>query len=308
MQWESGIKLSQQYDVKLTNIERDEDCYHSTASLVLKVGGKLFRYQADILADASPVFKSMLGTAQASMTEGLSDENPIILHEPFTSENTKILMLWFRRQLKDKELTVGNLCDLLELGTFLEMECARDTAITLLSSQQHVSPVLMLCLGVSFHVAEWIEPAFRQLLRAHWESLTSQDIVLLGPNITRILFSTQQAIQNLRLLIAIHPYKLMHQTSCQTPGPEHSYCQKNWSAGWRLGFAPHYLNPEVILTPEEALRKLSTTSMIGVTPECHRAAIANIEVMKVFEKEYDIIGKALGQVMELVGIKFYRKL
>ena len=212
------------------------------------------------------------------------------------------------RHSKEEDLSISDLSDILELGTFLEMDCARDTAISRLSLHPDLPSVLKLSLGISFCVSQWIEPAFLHLLGLDINLLTTSDFILLGPAVLRILVTTQSTVSRTRLLIGLNPYKLLHQPTCNSPGPEFSLCQNKWSDAWRLGFGPHYIHPDIHLTPADALEKLSTLPMKGVTPQCRAAAIQRIKESKVFEKETEIISKAVDEVRALEGTKWYRKL
>ncbi|KIJ48036.1 hypothetical protein M422DRAFT_248195 [Sphaerobolus stellatus SS14] len=198
------------------------------------------------MAQASLVLKDMLEITHGSTSnEGSSDEHPICLGEPFTVDKMNNLLGWFLRYKRDEQLTIEELTDILELETFLEMECAQVTAID----------------GISFLVPQWIKPAFLALLRADLSTITADDYIIMGP-----------------------------QLSTYT-----DWCTKlanKWSSGWKQNFVPLYLHPDIPLTPEEALHKLAFGPMPGVTPDCRNAVIQRITEMKVFEKEHEISRKA----------------
>ncbi|KIJ33432.1 hypothetical protein M422DRAFT_264536 [Sphaerobolus stellatus SS14] len=240
--------------------------------------------------------------------EGSSDLIPIRFGDPFSVEKMDHLLGWFYREKLDRELNVKELADILELGTFLDMHCARVTAIEQLSRISNFPPALKLSLALSFHVSEWIEPAFRQLLKTDAGSLTYGDFIILGPYMTHILMTTQFAIHHYRSSLAFHPYRLVHQTGCHSPGLEYSVCQKKWSNEWKQGFTPLYLHPDAPLSPEEAMQKLAAAPMPGVTPACCNAAISHIIELGVFEKENEMAKEALKKVQFFVGTKWYQKL
>ncbi|KIJ52006.1 hypothetical protein M422DRAFT_243580 [Sphaerobolus stellatus SS14] len=258
------------------------------------------------MAQASPVLKDMLEIAHGSTSnEGSLDKHPICLGEPFTVDKMNNLLGWF---LRDEQLTIEELTDILEVGTFLEMECTRVTAINGLSRNQDFPPPLKLSLEISFLVPQWIEPAFLALLRADLSTITADYYIIMGPQVTHILTTTQAAVYRHCLLIALNPYRLVHQIGCNSPGPDYSVCQNKWLSGWKQNFAPLYLHPDIPLTPEESLHKLAFGSMPGVTPDCQNAAIQQITEMKVFKKEHEIIRKAVGMIKTLEGTKWYQKL
>lgn len=184
------------------------------------------------------------------------------------------------------------LTSILELATFLEMDSARAFAIQALGAPtMDLSPARRLSLALSYRITEWIEPAFRQLVATSANRITPDDFCMLGSPLTHLVMSTQADIHSLRLAIAFNPLKpTSHDVSCQKP---YMGCQCSWEAAWWDGLARHYLHPDCPASPREAISKLETTPIVGVTTACRLAAVEIIKEQRVFEREDDILENAL---------------
>jgi hypothetical protein len=126
-----------------------------------------------------------------------------------------------------------------------------------------LSPTRQLSLA---HITEWVEPAFRQLFATPANRVTAEDFSLLGSQLTHLVMSTQADIHTLCLAIAFNPLKpTRHDTSFQKA---YMGCQCSWEAAWWDGLARHYLHPDCPASPHEAISKLESMPIVGVTTTC----------------------------------------
>ncbi|KAF8507351.1 hypothetical protein JB92DRAFT_2815395 [Gautieria morchelliformis] len=226
----------------------------------------------------STIFKDMFSVppSQNSMTatnsctiipkDGLTDETPIRLGLPFTVRKMDTLLRWYYR-FSPEFPTLSSLISILELSTFLDMDIARAFAIQALgAANMGLSSAYRLSLGLSYHISEWIEPAFKDLMHTPANRIPAEDFVHLGPLVCHLVASTQAEIRALRLSIAFNPLiPPSHHPSCKNTVLA---CQAAWESAWWDGLARHYLHPDYPLSPHEALSKLETTNIIGVTTAC----------------------------------------
>jgi hypothetical protein len=190
---------------------------------------------------------------------------------------------------------------ILELAMFLKMDLARTFAIQALGApNMDLSPARQISLTLSYHITEWIEPAFRQLVATPANRVTANDFSLLGSQLTHLVISTQADIHALCLPIAFNLLKLTrHDTSCQKP---YMGCQCSWEAAWWDRLAHHYLHPDCPASPREAISKLESTPIVGVTTTCRLAAVEIIKEQRVFEREDDMLENALKALKSYEGI------
>ncbi|KAF8513870.1 hypothetical protein JB92DRAFT_3096367 [Gautieria morchelliformis] len=146
-----------------------------------------------LLRRNSTIFKDMFSVppSQNSMTatnsctiipkDGLTDETPIRLGLPFTVRKMDALLRWYYRFSPEFPM-LSSLISILELSTFLDMDIARAFAIQALGApNMGLSPAYCLSLGLSYHVSEWIEPAFKDLMHTPANRIPAEDFVHLGP-------------------------------------------------------------------------------------------------------------------------------
>ena len=84
---------------------------------------------------------------------------------------------------------------------------------------------------------------------------------------------------------------------------KHTGCQGNWEIAQWDGLARHYLHPDFPTSPHETLEKLESHPIIGVTEACCLNAVESIKEQKVFERENDMIEKALSLLKAYEGLR-----
>ena len=152
-----------------------------------------------------------------------------------------------------------------------------------------LSATRTLSLGLRYHITDWLEPAFQELVRTPACRLTVEDFAQLGFPVIHLIMATQASIRCLRLAIAYNPLKpYRHDFTCKRAG-----CQSNWEMAWWDGLARHYLHPDLPTSPQETIEKLESNPIIGVMEACRLNSIKAIKQQKVFEHEDDIMEKAL---------------
>ncbi|KAF8590165.1 hypothetical protein K439DRAFT_1612165 [Ramaria rubella] len=193
--------------------------------------------------------------------------------------------------------------DILELATFLEMEITCSFAIQALASLTlNLSPTTHLSLASSFHIGDWIEPAFWEMITTPANHMSLEDFTQLGPLVTYLIMATQAAIHLHRLVVAYNPLKPpSHDVSCKKPMIG---CQCNWEAAWWDGLARHYLHLDFPASPQEIISKPDNTPIIGVTTACWLQAVEIIKQQHIFEVEDDMKQVALVRLKEYEGTVF----
>ena len=169
------------------------------------------------------------------------------------------------------------------------MDVAHGFAIHHLASPElGLSATCRLSLGLGYHVIDWLEPAFQELVHTPACQLTVKDFTELGILVTHLIMATQASICCLRLSIAYNPLKpYQHDLTCKR-----ARCQSNWEMAWWDGLARHYLHPDFPTSPQETIRKLKSNLIIGVTEVCWLNAIKSIKDQQIFEREDNIIRSA----------------
>ena len=202
--------------------------------------------------------------------------------------------------------TLNALTAILELGTFLEMDVARTFAIHTLGAQTvSLSAALRLSLAISFRVAEWIEPAFKELVATPPHLISVGDFSLLGGPVAHLIVATKSAICYHCLFVTYNPFKPPeHDPTCKWPIDA---CQGNWEAAWWDGLARHYLHPDYPSSPQEIIQKLENTPIIGVTTACRLHAVQIIKDQRVFKAEDDIQKEALHMINQFERTSVYSK-
>ncbi|KAF8575070.1 hypothetical protein K439DRAFT_1623865 [Ramaria rubella] len=259
-------------------------------ALFFQVEHVLYKLHMSLLKPNSIVLNNMF-----TMPEGLDDGNTIRLDMPFMVKKFNNLLFWFyRRNLQFPPLDALN--DILALATFLEMELelmARVFAIQALAlPTMNLSPTTCLSLAISFHIGDWIEPAFCEMIAtpANLMNLV-EDFMQLGLLVMHLIMATQVAIHLHRLVVAYNPLK----------PPSHN-C--NWEMAWWDGLAQHYLHPNFPVSPQDIISKLENTPIIGVTIACRLQAVEIIKQQCIFEVEDDMKQVALARLKEYEGTVF----
>ena len=179
------------------------------------------------------------------------------------------------------------------------MDGARNFAIHHLSSPQlGLSASHRISLGLGYRITEWLEPAFQELVLTPACQLTVEDFALLGIPVVHLIMATQASIHCLRLAIAYNPKPYKHDFTCKRAG-----CQSNWEMAWWDGLAQHFLHPDFPTSPHETLEKLESHPIIGVTEACRLNAVEIIKEQKVFEREADMVDKALNLLKAYEGLR-----
>ncbi|KAF8590166.1 hypothetical protein K439DRAFT_1612166 [Ramaria rubella] len=278
--------------------------YFEDGSAIFQVENTLYKLHMSLLQPNSIVLNNMFtmpeGNGPHNAKEGLSDDNPIQLSEPFTVKKFDNLLSWF---YSPQFPPLDALKDIPELATFLEMEIARTFAIQALASPtMNLSPATRLSLAISFRIGDWVEPAFHKLIATPANMMSLEDFTQLGPPVMYLIMATQAAIHSHHLVVAYNPLKPpSHYISCKKLIIG---CQCNWEAAWWDGLARHYLHPDFLASPQDIISKLESAPIIGVTTACRLQAVEIIKQQRVFEAEDDMRQAALVRLKEYKGTVF----
>ena len=121
-----------------------------------------------------------------------------------------LLMVELKHPSYSSDLSsLEGLISILELGMFLQIDVARAFAIQALSTPSfNLSPTWQLSLALTFHISDWIESVFKELVVTPAHQLSLEDASLLGLTIMHIIHSTQSEICHLCLVLAYNLLKM----------------------------------------------------------------------------------------------------
>ncbi|KAM5540499.1 hypothetical protein V8D89_005957 [Ganoderma adspersum] len=223
----------------------------------------LYKLLRSHLVQQSDHFSALFSLKPLDPQEGMSDNNPIVLHG-VTANKFDHICAFITGQFDN---TVEGLAALLNLGTFLEMECPRNYALQQLNNQSSWSPFLKLYLGMRNQIPGWIEAAFRHIvLEIPLDNITMNNMLYVGG-------PAYWAIA-------------IHSPTCRlTAG-----CGIAWKSEWWYTFAKCILHPDSKFTPSEAL----------IEDECKAYTIQAVKEDRGLEQQEEIVQEALSALIRFL--------
>ncbi|KAJ7914172.1 hypothetical protein B0H13DRAFT_1611831 [Mycena leptocephala] len=158
-------------------------------------------------------------------------------------------------------------------------------------------PALQFQLARMFRVDQWIEPAFRSLMKRPESSLTLRNLAEIGEIGCYYLMQTKDKIRKNRAHLAFSTPKLCHSRGCKTPGT----CEYSWQREWWGGFARLIHHPDIPLLfgdIPKTLIQVRDGGMDGVCDNCLHLTIDSVLEEGKFQEEDDEIEKTITELMK----------
>lgn len=176
------------------------------------------------------------------------------------------------------------------------MDAGRSFALNELESH-FISPTTKLLIAQHHQLNYWIPTAIRQLIARPPSLFKPSEYQALGVHNLFVLEWVQTQIQHYRLCIAFHAPSVLHSDEhCN----EKEACSEAWEAAWWGGFAKHYLHPDMLATPQEAIKELSNAFIPSVTTKCQVGTVEWVVSKGVLEKENEFITSAIADMTNVL--------
>ncbi|EPQ55677.1 hypothetical protein GLOTRDRAFT_93257 [Gloeophyllum trabeum ATCC 11539] len=192
--------------------------------------------------------------------EGSSDENLMVLPATIEQKEFDILLEYMFRGRTAAPPSLDNLIVILKLSTMLEIDDGRTYAIDQLSKRADLTSALQFHLGCAHHVTEWVEPAFRALMKIPFKDISREIAHLMGPDAFYILSQAHTAIRDHLNILTFYPSNPIESVHCFRPGR----CTEAWIWKWWQGVAKHLLHPDSGKSGREILGMLEEVKQTGV--------------------------------------------
>lgn len=189
--------------------------------------------------------------------------------------------------------TIEFLISVLQLATFFQLEDGVAYAVTEFERKgTEFDPALQFQLARMFRVDDWIDPAFRALIKLPDSSLDLQRLRQIGDVGIHYLIQTKEQIRKSRARLAFTTPDLRGFRDCDTPGS----CEYNWKTEWWGGFARLIYHPDFPLGLGEIPTKLAEVrkdGIDGVCDKCLHLTIDSILADGKFSEELKYIEDAI---------------
>jgi hypothetical protein len=268
-----------------------------------------------ILAKKSEHFETVFNLPQAKdSVEGLSDDAPIVLegikHQDFdhflTFVYERSVIMYYLTILKCIDVLNSDevrtpsfqfLVSILRLSLMWLVSSGYQYAIKELSRHPNFTPSRQMQLAQEHHIDEWVEPAFRELVKKH--AFTLDDVEQMGLFAYWMLTKTQREIRDHVRSIAYYPPDVVHGYDCGTP----LLCTAAWENAWWSGFAKLALHPDHDCFSGDAMHKLSAAQIPGMGPECLRLTVDDVWNNNAFDDIEVIVKEGCSLLLErLTGV------
>jgi hypothetical protein len=266
-----------------------------------------------ILAKKSEHFETVFNLPQAeNSVEGLSDDVPIVLegihHQDFDHFLTfvyercviiycpgRLAVLTCIHVLNSDEVKTPSfefLVSVLRLSLMWMVSSGYRYAVKELTRHPDFTPSRQMQLAQQHRIDEWLEPAFRELVKKH--AFTLDDVEQMGLFAYWVLTNTQRDIRNHVRSIAYYTPDVVHGFDCSTP----LLCKAAWENAWWSGFAKLALHPDNDCRSGDAMHKLSAARIPGMNPECLRSTVDDIWNNNPFDDIDVFVKEGYGHLLE----------
>ncbi|KAJ7818396.1 hypothetical protein B0H14DRAFT_2601275 [Mycena olivaceomarginata] len=243
---------------------------------------------------------SLQKSAPGTRMEGVTDENPILLPlpNPSTAHDFDNLLIYLYKGPSEHPKTDEFLISVLQLSTFFQLEDGVAYSITEFERKgEGFDPALQFQLARMFRVDQWIEPAFRALMKRSDTSLTLRNLSQIGETGCYYLMQTKDKIRKHRAHLAFSTPKISQSQDCKTRWE----CKFHWEREWWEGFARLIHHPEITLPfgdIPKTLLDVRDGGMDGVCDGCLHLTIDAILEEGKFQQEAEEIVKAVAELMK----------
>jgi hypothetical protein len=193
-----------------------------------------------------------------------------------------------------KSPSIPFLVAVLRLSIRWLLSVGHDFAFETLPGHTDFTPFLQLQLAHEFRIREWVEPAFRSLVKQPLEIISASQATQMGDIPYYILSQTKCLIDNHLRCISFTAPPVQSAFPCDSP----EMCEDAWNRAWWTGFAKHVLHPDCPLSGSEAMRVLDNVQIPGMCDDCLRSTVDSVWEAGPFEEIELIIRDGIGQVVE----------
>ncbi|KAJ7731738.1 hypothetical protein B0H16DRAFT_1733098 [Mycena metata] len=188
--------------------------------------GILYRLHSGLLAHRATFFASLfalprhLGCTQEILTEGTTDDNPIELPYGLMMVDFDHLLTYLFTGPSMYPNTEAFLVSVMKLSAMFEIADGMHYTIREFTLRgDGVHPALQFELARCFDIDDWLEPAFRRLMKMSIIDLDSSHVAQIGHSGFYWLARLKTQVQELRTKIAFHVPPIVT-ANCSTEGAD----------------------------------------------------------------------------------------
>ncbi|KAF7980013.1 hypothetical protein HWV62_40122 [Athelia sp. TMB] len=196
--------------------------YFEDGSVVFQVPGPdvaiLYRLPLAILICRSSVFATLFSiprNAAGANVEGRNDDNPVILWGVEQLELDRLLAYMIGGYSVEL-YQIDAIMSVLKLSAFFEIQDGMDWALVLLPQLSTFTAPRQMEAARRYCIDDWIEPAFRALMKIPLQELTMGDALSIGLPYYWILINTQAKIDHHRRDLAFAAPDVVHGVLCES--------------------------------------------------------------------------------------------
>ncbi|KAJ6452932.1 hypothetical protein C8R45DRAFT_915948 [Mycena sanguinolenta] len=258
--------------------------------------GILYKLHSSVLGFRSAFFKTLFSLPRGPdidpevRTEGASDANPIKLPPDLNQYDFDNLLCYIYQGPTMHPKTDDFLVSVLKLSTFFQIEDGIAHAIQEFKLKGHLfDAALQFELARRYRVDQWIDPAFRKLMRL---PLTDLDLPLMD-RIGSVgyfwLVKAKADIEQHRRQFAFNAPPIINDPGCEN----HAICAVTWIVEWGRTIPKVVHHPDVHTSLADLLFTLEKTEITDVCDACRKRTITWIWGTGYATAEDDIVTQAV---------------
>ncbi|KAI0060245.1 hypothetical protein BV25DRAFT_1917866 [Artomyces pyxidatus] len=276
---------------------RSPSHYYEDGTLVLQVGGKLYKLYVPVLRKRSRVFADMFTLPPTTPLEGTSDESPVILYGIIDSEFDCLMDFMWGSTLPEVEdprpQAAVFFCSILKLSTLWDIPDGRAYAILHLNEYPDGWNVFRkLACAFQYRVSEWLPVALRTILSLPHSYIMGPQATDLGLPLFWKISYVRAEIDVVRKTLAYEAPPFAASLMCEAE----DLCSVAWSTAWSDSFSKMLVHPDEPKSGRDVLQKLE--EFIGSVPDlCEHCHALTVQAIKdsgnLIRGEEEIIEKTI---------------
>ncbi|KAK7019537.1 hypothetical protein R3P38DRAFT_3553473, partial [Favolaschia claudopus] len=161
-------------------------------------------------------------------------------------------------------------------------------------------PATFLNLAMHWHIDDWLEPAFRALLRTPLSSLTSPQLSEIGYSAYLHVAETKERISAHRALCALQAPPVVHHDTCRGAEP----CTSAWKYAWwgeaeKRGAAAGFVHPNLVPIQKIMIGLANIVISWQMSSGCRKLTLESLFRTEIVLKEEQFIREALEQLKRM---------
>ncbi|KAJ6548999.1 hypothetical protein B0H19DRAFT_952714 [Mycena capillaripes] len=239
--------------------------------------GLLYKLHSSVLRFRPAFFKTLFSLPRGPnvdpdvRTEGASDMNPIQLPPSLNRDDFDHLLCHIYMGPTMHPKTEDFLVSILKLSTFFEITDGIDHAIREFTKKgDDFHPALQFELARLYRVDDWIEPAFRRLMKMPITCLNMFCAEQIGPPGYFCLVQTKAHIEHLRKQFAFDTPKIIHDPNCASVVT----CRYAWIREWMTNVRKLIHHPDASMSLIELLNALCDTEIDDLCDGCRKLTVS----------------------------------